>query len=84
MKRREKLRKKDSVSPSQQGVAGSSEGPAYWLLKAEPETRMEKGKDMKFSIDDLRACKKPAGWDGGKPKPLFSHLWRQPTSNQFL
>lgn len=35
-------------------------------MKAEPETRMEKGKDMKFSIDDLKACKEPAGWDGGK------------------
>lgn len=38
---------------------------SYWLMKAEPETRIEKGKDVKFSIDDLRACEKPAGWDGG-------------------
>ena len=38
---------------------------SYWLMKAEPETRIEKGKDVKFSIDDLRACRKPAGWDGG-------------------
>ncbi|CAZ82343.1 unnamed protein product [Tuber melanosporum] len=37
---------------------------SYWLMKAEPGTRVEKGKDVKFSIDDLRACKKPAGWDG--------------------
>lgn len=44
----------------------SDGGPSYWLMKAEPETRMEKGKDMKFSIDDLKACKGPAGWDGGK------------------
>ncbi|KAH8146101.1 uncharacterized protein LAJ45_09791 [Morchella importuna] len=42
----------------------SDGGPSYWLMKAEPETRMEKGKDMKFSIDDLKACKGPAGWDG--------------------
>lgn len=41
------------------------EGRSYWLMKAEPETRIEKGKDMKFSIDDLEACKEPAGWDGG-------------------
>lgn len=27
---------------------------------------MEKGKNMKFSIDDLKACEEPAGWDGGK------------------
>ncbi len=28
-----------------------------WLLKAEPETRIEKGKDVKFSVDDFKACK---------------------------
>lgn len=37
----------------------------YWLMKAEPESRIEKGKDVKFSIDDLAAMKEPAGWDGG-------------------
>jgi hypothetical protein len=37
----------------------------FWLMKAEPETRIEKGKDVKFSIDDLAACKEPQGWDGG-------------------
>lgn len=31
---------------------------------------MQKGKDMKFSIDDLKACKEPAGWDGGKLRPF--------------
>lgn len=40
-------------------------GSRFWLLKAEPETRIEKGKDVKFSIDDLAACKEPAAWDGG-------------------
>jgi predicted RNA-binding protein with PUA-like domain len=28
---------------------------AYWLMKSEPTT---------FSIDDLKHCKKPEGWDG--------------------
>ena len=42
----------------------SGEGPAYWLMKAEPESRIEKGKDVKFSIDDLEAAKEPEGWDG--------------------
>jgi hypothetical protein len=37
----------------------------FWLMKAEPESRIEKGKDVKFSIDDLAACKEPQGWDGG-------------------
>jgi hypothetical protein len=27
----------------------------YWLMKAEPETRLEGGVDVKFSIDDLAA-----------------------------
>ena len=40
-------------------------GHRFWLLKAEPETRIEKGKDVKFSIDDLAACDEPQGWDGG-------------------
>ncbi|KAI6714787.1 hypothetical protein PZA11_005080 [Diplocarpon coronariae] len=36
----------------------------YWLLKAEPESRIEKGKDIKFSIDDLAAKTEPEPWDG--------------------
>lgn len=33
-------------------------------MKAEPESRMEKGVDVKFSIDDLREAKEPEPWDG--------------------
>ncbi|OAL31612.1 hypothetical protein AYO20_08155 [Fonsecaea nubica] len=36
----------------------------YWLMKAEPESRIEKGHDVKFSIDDLAAKTEPEGWDG--------------------
>ncbi|KIV78288.1 hypothetical protein PV11_10017 [Exophiala sideris] len=36
----------------------------YWLMKAEPDSRMEKGHDVKFSIDDLAARTEPEGWDG--------------------
>ncbi|EAL89930.1 EVE domain-containing protein [Aspergillus fumigatus Af293] len=36
---------------------------SYWLMKAEPESRMEKGVDVKFSIDDLQAAEKPEPWD---------------------
>lgn len=39
----------------------------YWLMKAEPESRIEKGVDVKFSIDDLAAKTEPEGWDG-KPQ----------------
>jgi predicted RNA-binding protein with PUA-like domain len=35
-----------------------------YLLKAEPESRIEKGKDVKFSIDDLRNTTKPEPWSG--------------------
>ena len=40
-----------------------SSTPNYWLMKAEPESRMEKGIDVKFSIDDL-AKVDMEGWDG--------------------
>ena len=40
------------------------DGPAYWLMKAEPNSRVEKGKDVKFSIDDLKAATSPEAWDG--------------------
>lgn len=42
----------------------STSGRSYWLMKAEPESRMEKGVDVKFSIDDLRARTAPEPWDG--------------------
>ncbi|EDN97334.1 hypothetical protein SS1G_11859 [Sclerotinia sclerotiorum 1980 UF-70] len=35
----------------------------YWLMKAEPESRIEKGHDIKFSIDDLAAKTEPEPWD---------------------
>ena len=41
-----------------------SDEKSYWLMKAEPESRVEKGKDVKFSIDDLEARQEPEGWDG--------------------
>lgn len=44
-------------------------GRQYWLMKAEPESRLENGRDIKFSIDDLRAKTKPEPWDGKCPNP---------------
>ncbi|KAJ3889605.1 DUF55-domain-containing protein [Lentinula edodes] len=35
----------------------------YWLLKAEPDSRMVKGKDVKFSVDDFETAKTSA-WEG--------------------
>ncbi|KAJ3852401.1 DUF55-domain-containing protein [Lentinula lateritia] len=40
----------------------------YWLLKAEPDSRMVKGKDVKFSVDDFESAKTSA-WEGA----LFYH-----------
>lgn len=40
------------------------DGEWYWLMKAEPETRIENGVDVRFSIDDLRSKTEPEGWDG--------------------
>ena len=37
---------------------------SYWLMKAEPESRIEKGVDVKFSIDDLKNKEAPEAWDG--------------------
>lgn len=53
----------DSI-PTTNPDAPRHEGEWYWLMKAEPETRIENGVDVRFSIDDLRAREKPEGWDG--------------------
>ncbi|KAB8336863.1 hypothetical protein FH972_021171 [Carpinus fangiana] len=36
---------------------------SHWLMKAEPDTRLEKGKDVAFSIAHFEACK-ITPWDG--------------------
>jgi hypothetical protein len=41
-----------------------SERQQYWLMKAEPESRIKKGVDVKFSIDDLKDRTEPEVWDG--------------------
>ncbi|KAF9461992.1 PUA-like domain-containing protein [Collybia nuda] len=35
----------------------------FWLLKAEPDTRIVKGKDVKFSVDDFESVK-TSPWEG--------------------
>ncbi|KAK1461614.1 hypothetical protein CMEL01_14568, partial [Colletotrichum melonis] len=39
-------------------------GSRYWLMKSEPDVRIEDGYEIKFSIDDLAAKKTPEGWEG--------------------
>ncbi|KAL2085510.1 hypothetical protein ACEWY4_018830 [Coilia grayii] len=37
----------------------------HWLMKSEPESRFEKGVDVKFGIEDLKALPNQTGcWDG--------------------
>lgn len=45
-----------------------------WLIKSEPESRMVKGHDVKFSIDDLRDHTAPRGLEKVKPKPAKKRL----------
>jgi len=53
---------KPEATPS--SVPKEDAGRSYWLMKAEPESRFEKGVDVKFSIDDLAAAETPEPWDG--------------------
>jgi len=49
------------------GVAenGVDRQTQYWLIKSEPESRIEKGVDVKFSFDDLKnEPDQTACWDG--------------------
>jgi predicted RNA-binding protein with PUA-like domain len=45
-------------------IPADDTGPAFWLLKAEPDSRIENGKDVKFSIDDLKNAVEPEPWTG--------------------
>lgn len=55
-----KSRTNQCESPSL--VSAPTVGHSYWLMKAEPDSRIEKGKDVKFSIDDLQAASAPEPW----------------------
>lgn len=56
--------KKTEVVKDEASEDDGSDGPSYWLMKAEPDSRFEKGKDVKFSIDDLKDATEPEAWDG--------------------
>jgi hypothetical protein len=57
----------DAADKAPNGTAAAEGERYYWLLKAEPESRLENGVDVKFSIDDLAAKTEPEPWDG-RPK----------------
>ncbi|MCJ1247416.1 hypothetical protein MMC30_004630 [Trapelia coarctata] len=56
--------KEVSDHEAEEAVDDEATQKQYWLMKAEPESRMEKGKDVKFSIDDLAVRTEPEAWDG--------------------
>ncbi|KAI0129055.1 PUA-like domain-containing protein [Xylariales sp. AK1849] len=53
-----------SKAEATDGASSSSSEKTYWLLKAEPESRIENGVDVKFSINDLASRTEPEPWDG--------------------
>ncbi|KAJ5173033.1 hypothetical protein N7492_005626 [Penicillium capsulatum] len=61
--------------PSSSTPLRDNTGRSYWLMKAEPDSRLEKGVDVKFSIDDLAAAETPEPWDGVR-NPVARNLMR--------
>ncbi|XP_013366519.1 PREDICTED: thymocyte nuclear protein 1 isoform X2 [Chinchilla lanigera] len=54
----------------------------YWLMKSEPESRLEKGVDVKFSIEDLKAQpEQTACWDGVRNYQIVKEAY--PDHTQF-
>jgi predicted RNA-binding protein with PUA-like domain len=76
-KRKLRSSKQEEVAEEAKGVIGKDKengkkeketnkivGP-YWLMKSEPESRIENGHEMKFSFDDLKAREDQiTHWDG--------------------
>jgi predicted RNA-binding protein with PUA-like domain len=49
----------------------------YWLMKSEPESRIENGHEMKFSFEDLKASKDQiTHWDGVRNYEARNHMKR--------
>ena len=55
----------DTLKDNRKLTKDSDEKPTHWLIKSEPESRIENGVDMKFSFQDLKAePDSTACWDG--------------------
>ncbi|XP_015268630.1 PREDICTED: thymocyte nuclear protein 1 isoform X1 [Gekko japonicus] len=56
---------KTSAGKASAEQEGDKKTYAHWLMKSEPESRLEKGVDVKFGIEDLKAqANQTACWDG--------------------
>mmetsp|Transcript_40665 Transcript_40665/g.105568 ORF Transcript_40665/g.105568 Transcript_40665/m.105568 type:complete len:218 (-) Transcript_40665:205-858(-) len=58
-----KSKSSTKASASEAKSNGDIPNEGYWLIKAESESRIENGVDVKFSIDDMQN-EKVAEWDG--------------------
>ncbi|XP_032085996.1 thymocyte nuclear protein 1 [Thamnophis elegans] len=60
------LRRTGTSSKEDAGIEDKSKtGYTHWLMKSEPESRFQKGIDVKFGIEDLKAQpNETACWDG--------------------
>ena len=68
-------RKIEEVEEGGKNKKGDEEGPSKWLIKSEPEARLENGVDVSFSFDALR--KEPdstACWDGVRNYSARNHM----------
>lgn len=47
----------------------------YWLMKSEPESRIENGHEMKFGVDDLKSSQnQTTHWDGVRNFEARNHM----------
>ena len=65
--------KEDILSINSGNENKLQQAEAFWLMKSEPETRMQNGQDMKFGIEDLKKMKNQTEhWDGVSSLQSFS------------
>lgn len=64
----------DSTSEFSVGNDDGDRDRQYWLMKAEPDSRIVNGIDVKFSIDDLMNSDKPEPWDGVRNYVARNHM----------
>lgn len=57
------LKKRIKAEHKKEADIDNANQPQYFLMKAEPESRIENGIDVKFSIDDLQKVESEP-WDG--------------------
>ncbi|XP_060799781.1 thymocyte nuclear protein 1 isoform X2 [Neoarius graeffei] len=64
-KRKRAAATKESESQRKPSSASEKAKFSHWLMKSEPESRMENGVDVKFGIEDLKALPNQTScWDG--------------------